>query len=126
MSDVTSPATLRELAEIARSSELHDLKVGLTHDEVDSLADLIEALMNIPAYVQGRCVGCHADLRQHTDNCPVAIFERLTSPSEKSTDKHPADRSGHSPERQCKHGVILYGNRCLNCERESSENSKNG
>ena len=21
----------------------------------------------------------------------------------------------------CKHGVILYGNRCLNCEREANE-----
>jgi hypothetical protein len=35
---------LRKLARIARSSELHDLKVGLTPDEVDSIADEIESL----------------------------------------------------------------------------------
>ncbi len=35
---------LRALAKIARSSELHDLKVGLTPDEVDSVADRIEEL----------------------------------------------------------------------------------
>ena len=35
---------LRRLASIARSSELHDLKVGLTPDEADSIADEIERL----------------------------------------------------------------------------------
>ena len=35
---------LRELSEICRSSELHDLKVGLTPGEADSIADEIERL----------------------------------------------------------------------------------
>ena len=33
---------LRELARIARSSELHDLRVGLTPDETDALANMLE------------------------------------------------------------------------------------
>ena len=35
---------IRELAAVARQSELHDLRVGLTPDEADSIADEIERL----------------------------------------------------------------------------------
>ena len=43
---------------------------------------------------------------------PVVGLLENTSPAQRAT-KYPAG--------QCKHGVILYGNECLNCTRESEQ-----
>lgn len=72
MSDLRNPDYLRELAKVARSSELHDLKIGLEPEYVDEIADTIEQLQRDYAKAQHK-IGEYVDLTAKKD----AEIERL-------------------------------------------------
>jgi len=64
---------LGPLAKIARSSELHDLKVGLTPDQADAIAEYIAQLEKV---VSEYCIDGYLQCSPGTNvsmRCPVCL-----------------------------------------------------